>query len=222
MITYYRPNLSSDNDEIGIHFLSDDSGYYIALVKISSVYANIWKVLFNSLANIQCQEFANINNFFYGTLMIDNNQLFIIGSEISSPYSNYFLKFTFGNTTTDWTNKMSWVLGTWDTFISESILSSDSTSIYTFFTFGQSTSYYTYYAKFNFTNGAVIGTRYKSSISWSVGKSASTGNYIFLLAYCSNNWYFMIFDTLTTTFTNMVTNSTIDLKDVKIDQPSGR
>ena len=32
----------------------------------------------------------------------------------------------------------------------------------------------------------------------------------------------MIFDTLTTTFTNMVTNSTIDLKDVKIDQPSGR
>ena len=201
---------------------SDNSGYYISLTKASTYYANVWKVLIASPTSFQCQEFTDIGNYLYGTLMINDNQLFAIGSKLVSAYTNYYFKFTFGNAAADWANKMEWLSGTWRAFVSESILSSDSTLIYAFFSYGLDPSYYTYFATFNVATGSVVGTRYKSSISWYVNKSTVTGIYVVVAVYCPNVSYLVIFDTSTNSFTNMVTNSTIGLYDAKVDKLSGR
>ena len=201
--------------------LSDNSGYYVSLSKISSNLANIWKVLISSPTSFQCQEIIGIGNYLYGTLMINDNQLFAIGSLFASAYTNYFFKFTFGKTAADWANKMQWISGAWSTFVSEGILSSDSTLIYSFFSFGSS-NFYTYFAAFNVSNGNVMGTRYKSSISWYVNKSTLTGIYVVAAVFCPSVSYLVIFDTSANSFTNMVTNSTIGLYDAKVDKSSGR
>ena len=154
--------------------------------------------------------------------MINDNQLFAIGSLLASAYTNYYFKFTFGNAAADWANKMQWLTGAWSTQLSETILSNDSSLIYAFFSYGLNPSYYIYFATFNVTSGIVVGTRYKSSISWYVNKSTVTGIYVVVAVYCSSVSYLVIFNTSANSFTNMVTNSTIGLYDAKVDKSSGR
>ena len=85
---------------------------------------------------------------------------------------------------------MTWPSGSWSTSYSETLIdSTDSTKIYTVFSYG-STSY-VYFLSINATNGDVIGSRYKSSISLkSVYGFKQNGDY--LLATIYNPFYYLL------------------------------
>ena len=97
---------------------------------------------------------------------------------------------TYGNSVADWSKSMTWPSGSWSTSYSETLIdSTDSTKIYTVFSYG-STSY-VYFLSMNVTNGDVIGSRYKSSISLiSVYGFKQNGDY--LLATIYNPFYHLL------------------------------
>ena len=68
--------------------------------------------------------------------MLNSNQLFILSRDKTSPYNLLLYKITFSTPSVDWANKMLCASGTWTTNLSESLLSSDSSIIYSFFIFG--------------------------------------------------------------------------------------
>ena len=59
-----------------------------------------------------------------------------------------------------------------------------------------------YFATFNKTNGAVIGSRYKSSISiYYIYGSAQKGDLIILTVYGTSNYYLVMLNTTSNMFT---------------------
>ena len=109
--------------------------------------------------------------------MITNSQFFVVGVTPASPYNLLMYKITFGLTPVNWANQISCASGTWTTSNSESVLSSDGSTIYIFLTFG--TTNYFYFAGMSVSSGSVTTTRYKSSVSVSyVWRSALNGDYI--------------------------------------------
>ena len=111
----------------------------------------------------------------YGQLKIDDNQLFLIGNEPSSAYTLHYYKITFGDVSVDWANKISWTGGSWSASNSESLLSSDNSLIYTFATFGS--TQYLYFITFSTSTGNVVGSRYKSSSTWTGAWEAVLNQY---------------------------------------------
>ena len=117
--------------------------------------------LFSSLFSSSCQKIPNFSQFANGQLKISDSSMFMLGSDPSSPYQLHLYKHTFGNTSPDWSLKLSWPSGTWTTSESESLLISS--SIYTLFLYGSSPKY-AYMAVISVSDGTV-SNRYKSSIS---------------------------------------------------------
>ena len=115
--------------------------------------------------------------------MLNSNQFFLLSRDKLSPYNLLLYKITFSTPSVDWANKMLCASGTWTTYLSESLLSSDSSTIYSFFIYGS--TQYAYFASFLVSDGTVTGTRYKSSISWGyVFGSALSGGYVIATVSC--------------------------------------
>ena len=128
---------NGDNDDIKTWPLTDLSGYFVIGFDSSTpYYAKIWKYTFSS-SSAQCQTITNINKG-YGHLMVSNNQFFVLGVPSASPYNLQIYKITFLSTSVDWANQITCTSGTWSASISESLLSSDQSTIYSFFLFGPS------------------------------------------------------------------------------------
>ena len=87
-----------------------------------------------------------------------------MGNKPSSNYDLYFYKITFGNTAVDWANKLQCPSGICSTSYASSILSSDSTSIYSFFPFGFTSLLY--FLTFSVADGSIVGSWYKSVAEW--------------------------------------------------------
>ena len=118
-------------------------------------------------------------------MLLNNNQLFLIGADTVSPFPLHFTKITIENTSSDWSNKILCSFGVCNPNLGESIMSKDKSTIYSFFVFGNTT--YLYFANFNITNGSLIGSRYKSSVSWSeVDGIALNGNFLIASSMCSS------------------------------------
>ena len=94
--------------------------------------------------------------------MLNSNQFVIAGDQSSSEQSLHYYKFTFGNTNTDWANKILWTVGTWETKFGEQLLSSDNQKIYSIIDYGATALTNIYFMTFNLADGAVIGSRYVS------------------------------------------------------------
>ena len=94
-----------------------------------------------SLSSAQCQTISNINTG-YSQLMISNSQFFVLGTSSASPYNLRMYKITFSFTSVDWANQMACTTMSWSASYSESVLSTDKFTIYSFFTFGSSASLY--------------------------------------------------------------------------------
>ena len=128
-----------------------------------------------SSSSAQCQSITNINTGF-GHLMISNNQFFVLGVT-TSPYNLQMYKITFLSTSVNWANQIACPSGSWYVDSSESVLSSDESTIYSFFEFWPNA--YLYFCGLSVSSGSVVTTRYKSSTA--VGKvygSALSGDYI--------------------------------------------
>ena len=109
--------------------------------------------------------------------MVSNSQFFVLGSSSASPYNLQIYKITYLSTSVDWANQITCTSGTWTAAYSESLLSSDQSTIYSFFAFGS--TQYLYFAGLSVTGGSMVTTRYKSSTSVSrVWGSALNGDYV--------------------------------------------
>ena len=134
----------------------------------------IYKYTFSS-SNVQCQTITNINIGF-GHLMISNSQFFALGVAPSSPNNLQMYKITFSSTPVNWANQIT-CTGTWSASYSESVLSSDGSTVYSFFTFGATR--YLYFCGLSVADGSVRTTRYKSDTAVSyVWGSALNGDYV--------------------------------------------
>ena len=131
--------------------------------------------MFSSSSSSGCQQIPNFYFFAWGQLKISDSSMLMLGRDISSPYQLHLYKHTFGNTSPDWSLKLAWPFGTWNINFSESLLISS--SIYTFFPYGNTTRY-VYMADISVSDGTVIN-RYKSSTSCTlVYGSGANGDWI--------------------------------------------
>ena len=109
--------------------------------------------------------------------MISNSQFFVLGVAPSSSYNLQMYKITFLSTPVNWANQIT-CTGTWTASFSESVLSSDGSTVYSFFTF-RTTNTYLYFVGLSVADGSVRTTRYKSSTSVGyVYGSALNGDYV--------------------------------------------
>ena len=113
--------------------------------------------------------------------MISQNQFFILGATFSSSNALHMYKFTFSRTEVDWANKIA-CIGSWSASDSESLISSDSSTIYSFFVFGS--THYLYFVTLSASNGSVTSARYKSNIYiYCLFSSALNADYAIAITY---------------------------------------
>ena len=156
------------------------------MTKLKIIIFNIYLYTFSS-SSAKCQKINSINTGF-GHLMISNSQFFVLGADSAAPYNLHMYKITFLSTSVDWANQIACSSGTWLVDLSESVLSSDGSKIYSFFIFGSTK--YLYFAGLSVSDGSVATTRYKSSVSLSNERGlALNGDYIVNLKLkMQNNW----------------------------------
>ena len=191
MINKFSSAIDGRSHWIKTHVLSDNSGYYIIGRNSGTNIATICKFTFSSPSSSQWQQIGTISNYEPGQLMLSDTKFFFFGVDSSSPYSLHLWTANFGGTSVNWANIMSCPSGTWDIYDAESLINSNKSKIYSFFTFGS--TYYLYFASFSTSNGNVIDSRYKSSINWNgvIGSALQT-NYIIVTIECSSAYYLMI------------------------------
>ena len=170
----YSIGIYGNNHDIKTWPLTDLSGYFVIWYDGSNI-AKICKYTF-SYSSAQCQTINSINTGF-GHLMISNSQFFVLGTTFTSPYNLQLYKITFISTLVNWANQIACPSGAWYASLSESVLSSDGSIVYSFFLFGSST--YLYFCGLSVSDGSVATTRYKSSVGQSsVWGSALNGDYV--------------------------------------------
>ena len=180
---------------------------------------NICKYIFSISNSAQCQEVTSIYLYAYGQLMLSSGTFYFVGYD-SISYSLRFYKATFGNAFVDWGNKILCSTGTCYSTYSESIISSDSSKIYSFSTYGNTLTYM-YFVTFSTINGNVIGSRYKSNNIWGgiYGSTLNDAN-IVITASCSPFNQLIVYDTQTSVFIIKQFSST--LYQLTVDPNSGR
>ena len=189
-------NIAGTIDDIQVHVLSDNSGFYTT-GQDSSNLATIWKFLFSTPTTAQCQQFPNLSGFTYGYLKLSDTSFFLLGYDPTS-FNLHLYRATFSSTSPDWALTMQCSSGSWSASNSESILVSS--NIYSFFIYGN--PQYAYIASFASSSGLVQSSRYKSSVSWSeVDSLVSNGNNIIAAVRQGSKYNLVILDTSTSLFT---------------------
>ena len=175
------------NGSLNIAMISDDSGYY--LLGFLSLNMSIWKYLFSSPTSAQCQQILTFTSNASGQAKISDTSFFAI--TMDSSFYFHFFKFTFGNTSSDWSAVMSCPVGaTWNLGNAGSVVVSS--KVYTFFPIDASGSAPTYATAFSLATGAIVSSRYKTSSSWSsIEGIAAAGSYV--AASIFNGFYQLAF-----------------------------
>ena len=129
-------------------------------------------------------------------------------------------KFTFLSTSVDWANKIACSTTYWFALNSQSLLSTDSTTIYSFFIYKQPTSFKLYFAAQDALNGSIVLTRFRSSESiLYVENSVLYGDYAIIVT--SNPSLLVIYSISSNSF--MVKSAIgILFQGIGIEQASGR
>ena len=130
--------------------------------------------------------------------MISNSQFFVLGVAPFSPFNLQMYKITFSLTSVNWANQITCPSVTWSASISESVLSSDGSTLYSFFSFGSTK--YLYFWGLTVSDGSVATTRYKASVSVAtIWGSALNGDYV--IATTSSPTFLVIYKISSSTFT---------------------
>ena len=147
---------------------------------------------------MSCLEFPSIQVFSYGSMMLTDSTLFMMGKDTSTVTLFHLFMITFTTSSYNWANKITCSSDCLH-FLSESILSNDNLKIYIMFPLESPA--YLYFITLNSTSGSIIGSRYKSSISWTQWlKSIQSSNMLLFTALCSSFNLFM-YDTNSLAFT---------------------
>ena len=211
----YSTGINGQNGDIKTWLLADLSGYFVIGYDSSSI-AKICKYTF-SLSSAQCQTISNIK-IGYGQQMISNSQFFVLGVTTTSPYNLQMYKITFLSTSVNWANQIAWS-GTWSVDLSESVLSSDGSTIYSFFLFGASK--YLFFAGLSASTGSVTTTRFKSStfVDYVFG-STLNGDYV--VATTQTQTSVVMYSISSSTFTIKSFSSNDYLRGWGVEPSSGR
>ena len=167
---------------------------------------------------MNCLKFPSIKSYSHGNLMLADSQLFLMGKDDSIVTRLHLFKITFTTSSYDWTNKITCSLDC-SLYLSESILSSDYSKIYSMFPLENPA--YLYFITLNATSGSIIGSRYRSSIPWSSWlNSAHSSNMLLFTALCSS-FNLLIYDTNLLEFTMKQINN-ISVYGIAIEMTTGR
>ena len=171
--------------------MSNNMGYYIDFMDPYGK-ASIW--LYLTLSNtFNCYEFPSIRLNSYGDLMLNDDQLFLMGQDVSTLTLFHIYKITFNTGAYNWAKQISWS-SDWAPSFAESILNSDNSKIYSLFLLESNP--YAYFITLNATDGSAVDSRYKSNISWSyVFGSVRDANNVVFSALWSQLWYLFVYDT---------------------------
>ena len=165
--------------------------YYINLKKANNKAA-IWKCI-SSPSSLSWIEFPSIQKYSIGGLMLNDNQLFLMGQDISTTTLLHIFKVTFSIAIYNWASQISCSSDCSPTY-AESLQNSDSSKIYSLFLLESSS--YAYFISLNATDGNAVGSRYKSSINWGyVFGSVRNGNNLIFPAYWDPNCVLFVYDT---------------------------
>ena len=122
----YRDNYASYSNNIKIFLTTNNFDYYINL-KNPNNKAAIWMYIsFSSFLN--WIELPSIYKYSEGSLMLNDNQLFLMGQDISTATLLHIFKITFSTATYDWGSQILCPYDCSPTY-AESIQSSDSSKI---------------------------------------------------------------------------------------------
>ena len=154
--------------------------------------------LFSDPTNDYCQNVPNIFVTGYGQLLLSNTALFILGpSDAPTAGFLYFYKIQFGAASVDWSYVLSATGGS-NIFYCESLLSADTTMIYSFFVFGTSPTAKLFFFTFMAADGSISGTRYQLfSGCEGVFGAVLNGNYIFVLSQKTSSTYMVVVNIVT-------------------------
>ena len=144
-----------------------------------------------------CYQFSSLTSFAHSSTVI-GNKIFFLAKDAVAPYSLHMKLYTFGNSNTDWSMKTVCPSIACDIGASEGTLSGDGSKIYIVYIYNSYDRLY--FATLNFTNGAVLNSRYKSDQSCTcVYGSALSGDYLASSVICTNS-YFVLFNIATFEF----------------------
>ena len=161
---------------------------------------NICKYQFNPSLSSHWQEISFIYGFGYGQLSFADGKFFALGNSDYNGLHLYFAKVEFGSISVNWRSKMYCPFTSWEVGLSEPLLSSDYSKIYSLFIYRPTNSLYLYYVELNATTGDASGSRYKSNIVLnSVYGSAIHENYI-IATIQTSSYYLVIFNIVTSVF----------------------
>ena len=147
----------------------------------------------SSSSSLSWIELPSIQLYSIGSLMLNDNQLFLMGQDISTITLLHIFKVSFSTATYNWGSQISCSSDCSPTY-AESILNSDSSKIYSLFLLESSP--YAYFITLNATDGSAVDSRYKSSISWVyVFGSVRNGNNLIFSAYWDPNCVLFVYDT---------------------------
>ena len=187
-------NLISNDAQIFI--MSDNMDYYINLSN-SANQAAIWK--YSTLSNqCICYDFSQKSRSFYGSLMLGDDQLFLTGKDASTSTLFHMYMINFNTNSYNWAKTIS-CLTDCSNYLKESIQSSDNSKIYSLLPLELSRN--AYFITLNSTDGSAIGSRYKSSISWSptYGSTRNGDNLVFSVLW-SQTYNLFIYNTNSSSF----------------------
>ena len=186
----------------------------------TNIYNYYFLYLFSTPSTTQCQKFPDQSQILYGQLKLTDDSFFIISYDESVPYSLHLYKATFLASNSDWILKIACPSLSCTGSSSESLLSSDSSKIYTFFIYGGST-HYLYHAALAVADGAMVSSRYRSDVECvGVIGSAMRGNNIIATVKWSTSGL-MMFDLITGIF-NFKTITGTTLYGWGVEQSTGR
>lgn len=177
-------------------------------MSVSTSKINLWSYTFSSSTSISCQELATQFMSLWAVMNLSGDQFFFITAETSLPNYLWLYKATYGSTSTTWSSKWTSPSASSSQDRSEAVLSSDSSQIYAFFTYGD--LIYMFFVTLNATNGNIIGSRYKSNESgWQVNSAKLFTSYVVAAGFWGSKAKVIVYS---------LSNSTLILKEAVASQ----
>ena len=158
--------------------------------------------LFGSPSTMPWQIASNMGTNSNNQMKINDSQLFFLSLEPASPFHLQMYKVTYGNTAVDWAQKITWKTSSWKGDWGETLMSSDSSKMYTIFLFGDTSTMYTHFVSLNSSNGNTIGTRYISNGGWAFIDGATLiSNSLIITMRCPTDSEMIVVDLNSNSFT---------------------
>ena len=141
---------------------------------------------------------SNSNN----QMKLSDSQLFFISLEPSTPFNLQMYKVTYSITPVDWAKKISWPTASWNSDWGETLMSSDNSTLYSIFLFGDTSTMYSHFVSLNVSSGNTVGTRYISNVGWIfIDGSTLISNSLIITMRCPSDSELIVVDLNSNSFT---------------------